>query len=115
MMARQPRFPILVPIVSFISIIVLGVIFATRILPEQYQLAMILISIVFAFFVSAVELRSILRMTATRSKLEKQEVLSEEEREIYTAALVAEIFEEDIPKEEYEKKLKEIKDEEISE
>lgn len=99
MLRKNSRPSVFVPILTFLSITIIGIIVIQYIVPDtQYRLPIILFSIVLAFIVSGIELRGIVRY-----KVPKSNIISDEEAEMNMARFVAEMFDEDIPFDEIER------------
>ncbi len=99
MYSRISRPSVFIPILTFLSITIIGIIVIQYIVPDtQYRLPIILFSIVLAFIVAGIELRGIVRY-----KVPKEKIVSDEEAEMKMARFVAEMFDEDIPFDEIEK------------
>lgn len=108
MQSRISRPSVFIPVLSFLSITIIGIIIIQYIVPDpQYKLPIILFSIVLAFIVAGIELRGIVRY-----KVPKENVISDEEAEMNMARFVAEMFDEDIPFDEIEKEKQEKNSEE---
>jgi uncharacterized membrane protein len=106
--SRISRPSVFIPVLSFLSITIIGIIIIQYIVPDpQYKLPIILFSIVLAFIVAGIELRGIVRY-----KVPKENVISDEEAEMNMARFVAEMFDEDIPFDEIEKEKQEKNSEE---
>ena len=99
MQRRISRPSVFIPVLTFLSITIIGIIIIQYIVPDpQYKLPIILFSIVLAFIVSGIELRGIVRY-----KVPKENIISDEDAEMNMARFVAEMFDEDIPFDEIER------------
>ena len=90
----------LLPVITFLSIVIVGLVITLKIYTNpEYRLSIILFSILIAFFVSGYELRTLAKM-----KVRKETKLSDKDKELELAKFVADLFDEDIPFEEIDKR-----------
>ncbi len=98
---QPPKFIIFLPVLTLITFIILGIIYSKFILSDKsYTLWVIIISFIIGMFLSAIELRFILKLKS-RSNVTNQ--LSDKEIEWRMAKYVANLFDEDIPFDKLEK------------
>ncbi|NHJ32140.1 MAG: hypothetical protein FK732_04700 [Asgard group archaeon] len=91
------------PIFTFVSIIILGIILAQYVL-TAWKVQIILLSIFLGGLIAALELRNIAR--SSRKKVKRKNKISDEEAKEKLARYVADIFDDDIPFKEENKKSK---------
>ena len=90
------------PLITFASMIILGVIISKFVITEQrYKLTIILFSFLAGLFVASMEMRAIIGRRR-REKSNSAPKLSEKEHKQKLARYVADLFDEDIPFEEFD-------------
>jgi hypothetical protein len=103
----MPKAAGLQPVVSLVSIIVLGVVIARYIVEdESLRLPIILFSFFLGIVVAALELRVIVRQSKELEQIEREQNIPEEEVKKRLARFVADLFDEDIPFDELDEKEK---------
>ncbi|MHA2248737.1 MAG: hypothetical protein ACXAD7_00175 [Candidatus Kariarchaeaceae archaeon] len=98
------------PVLSFVSITILGIILAQYVFPS-WKIQIILMSIILGGTVAAIELRSIVK--SGRKTVPRKNKISDEEAKLKLAKYVAEVFDEDIPFDDSKPKQTQNTDEEF--
>ncbi|MDH5402365.1 MAG: hypothetical protein OEY49_07735 [Candidatus Heimdallarchaeota archaeon] len=107
MSVQTSKIGILNPIMSFLSIIIIGIVISQYLVKdESSELPIIIGSIVLALLVAIIELRVMVRSYKTAPTIVMSKPLTEEERKDRLARFVAELFKEDIPFEEVDQQNK---------
>lgn len=86
------------PIVTFLSIVIVGIIIAQYVIPT-WKVLIILLSFVLGGFIAGIEFNRMIKSTKKSMKKESltKEYVSEEEKQQRLAKYVANLFDEDIP------------------
>lgn len=116
MAANLSRADAIAPIITFISVIVLGIIISEFILTKDaYQLPIILFSFFAGLLIGALELRAVIGRKRIEASQTTRTRLTNEEAKNKLARYVADLFDEDIPFDEIENKDKELSENENKE